>query len=124
MTTKETNLDQKKIEQALAAIAKKIGPVPTVVLYNLITQFPDRMQLLDGVAVMKADPGAYLKLGLDSKVYYEAIAALQGQNLVREIRTDDKKFYYQINWEELDSFFEEPRPLDQDIQWELLEEEE
>ena len=111
--------DEVRRNKALTAIAHDYGPQATIVLFNLIDNFPQRMQLLDGQAVMKADPGAPTKLHLDSKRYYELIAALQGKGLVAEIRTDDKKFYYAINWEKLDSYF--PQEEGKEVQYELLE---
>ena len=110
-------MEERVRNKTLAKIAKEIGAIPTVVLHYLILNFPDRMQLLDGKAVMKADKGAYLKIGMGSKLYYESIAALQGRGLINEIKTDDKQFFYQINWEKLDTY----KPIEENVVYEIVD---
>lgn len=89
----------------LTKLAKEIGPVPTVVLYNLIATFPERMVLLDETAWMQVDQKARQKLGLRKKEYRKALDVLLFLKFIDEV-DNGKHHLIKINFEKLDSYKE------------------
>ena len=93
----------------LGKIGHQIGGENTLILFNLIETFPDRLVMLQEegadhpTAWMRRDDGAYLKLHMDSKKYYESINQLIGLGLLAEVHVN-KKVLYKINFEALDTY--------------------
>lgn len=119
LSQEENEFNEDRRNKILGAIARVIGGVPALVLFNLIENFPSRMVMIDDSAWMRADLGAATKLKLDTKLYYEAINALIGSGFIFEVIDSTKKHFFKINFEMLEKF--SPKKTTNSIEYEILD---